>query len=339
MTAPSAPSPLSLEPALEVGGLSVEVPALGASHPAIDDVSFRVERGEVVALVGESGCGKSLTALSVMGLLPRGASRVRGTIAVEGNVVDEGSMAALRGRKVAMVFQDPASALNPVMTVGAPVAAVVRRHRALDRKAATEAALAALAEVGIDDPARRANAFPHQLSGGMQQRALIAMALAGSPALLIADEPTTALDVTVEAQVLALLERLRRERDLAILFISHDLAVVSAIADRVLVMYAGELVETGPVDELLSSPRHPYTRALLDARPPRSPVAARGARLPVIEGTVPTPGRWPSGCRFAPRCPRADGQCSTPASLVEEAARGRQVRCHHPLDDEARRVG
>jgi peptide/nickel transport system permease protein len=285
-------------------------------------VSFDVAPGETLAIVGESGAGKSLTATALLGLLPRTAS-VAGTAAFDGRdllALDDDAMRALRGNRIAMIFQDPMSSLNPVHTVGTQVVEASRAHRALSKAAAHAEALALFRRVGIADPERRLDAYPHELSGGMRQRVMIAIAVANRPALLIADEPTTALDVTIQAQILDLLADLRREGGMSLIFITHNLGIVSEIADRVAVMYAGHVVEQGGVGDVFAAPLHPYTQALLAAVPSEdaTPVA--------IHGTVPPPGRFPDGCRFHPRCSRAIAACKEPQAL-REVTPGRLVAC------------
>ncbi|HKI33823.1 MAG TPA: ABC transporter ATP-binding protein [Gemmataceae bacterium] len=312
-----------MQPLLDIRNLSVR---FGAA-PAVDGVSFTVAEGETLALVGESGCGKTLTALSVLRLTPPAAVVEAESIALhrrELTRLSEREMRQVRGKEVGVVFQDPLTALNPVWPVGEQVAEGLRLHEGLGRRAAWERTVEALREVGIADPRRRASEYPHQLSGGMRQRAMIAAALACRPPLLIADEPTTALDVTLQAQIIDLLLRLREERRLSILLITHDLGVVAELAHRVAVLYAGQVVESAGVAALFRRPLHPYTRALLSAVPRVDGQAGR--RLATIEGAVPDPTRYPSGCRFAPRCPHALEPCREPQELREWEA-GHWVRC------------
>jgi len=285
---------------------------------AVDGVSFEVREGETLGIVGESGCGKTVTSLSVLGLLPQPPARIMdgSSVRFAGEELlgaGERRMRALRGNDVAMIFQEPMSSLNPVYTVGDQIAEALRLHRRLDRKAARAEAVRLLEEVGIPEPARRVDEYPHQLSGGMRQRVMIAMALSCQPKLLIADEPTTALDVTIQAQILELLAALRRSRGMAVLLITHDLGVVAEVCDRVVVMYAGQVVETGTVFEIFRAPAHPYTRALLESLPS---VDNPGQRLTSIPGTVPNPTRWPDGCRFRERCRLAAEGCGAPQELV-----------------------
>ncbi|MFW5934810.1 MAG: ABC transporter ATP-binding protein [Halolamina sp.] len=272
---------------------------------AVDGVSFDVGRGETVGLVGESGSGKSVTARSVLGLIEEPGVIEEGSIEFRGDELVGGNWDEHRG-EIAIVFQDPMNSLNPVYTVGNQIKEALRIHQGLRGQAATDAAIELLEDVGIPDAARRVTEYPHQFSGGMRQRAVIAIALACDPDLLVCDEPTTALDVTIQAQILELLDELQREEDLGVLFITHDMGVIEETTDRVNVMYAGEFVESASVEELFDDPRHPYTRGLLASIPGRT---AGGERLPTIEGEVPTSTSKPSSCRFAPRCPHAFDAC------------------------------
>src|SRR6185503_14018472 len=280
---------------------------------AVDGVSFYIDPGELLGLVGESGCGKSMTALSVMRLIAPPGKIVGGEILFDGRSLLQLSnreMRAVRGDDIAMIFQDPMTSLNPVFTVGEQIAEALRLHRKLSRKDARAGAVAAMREVSIPDPELRADDYPHQLSGGMRQRIMIAMALACDPKLLIADEPTTALDVTIQAQILELLDGLRKTRELAVLLITHDLGVVAEVADRVAVMYTGKIVEESPVDELFARPKHPYTEGLLRSVPKLTAKdVAKSERLKTIEGTVPKPTALPPGCHFEPRCPYRLPRC------------------------------
>ncbi len=296
---------------------------------AVDGVSFAIPRGRTLGLVGESGCGKSVTALSLLGLLPRPAGRLTGgSIHFEGKDLAAASPAELlqiRGGRIGMVFQEPMTALNPVHRIGRQLAEVFLLHRTRDKREAARLAVEMLAKVGIPSPEIRAQDYPHQLSGGMRQRVVIAMALACSPALLIADEPTTALDVTIQAQILDLLRGLQRELGMAILLITHDLGVVAEMCDEVVVMYAGRIAEQGPVEALFAQPAHPYTRGLLAAVPRLE--AERKSRLATIPGLVPGLAEMPSGCRFANRCAFAAPVCATPPPL-ETIAEAHSVACH-----------
>ena len=305
---------------------------------AVDGVSFAVERGKTLAIVGESGSGKSVTGLSLMRLFGRTGGRIDGgeiRFASTGGPIDlvtasEDDIARIRGREIAMIFQDPMSSLNPVLSVGEQIAEGLRLHRKLDRAAAREEAARSLARVGIPDARRRLADYPHQLSGGMRQRVMIAIALAGNPSLLIADEPTTALDVTIQAQILALLADLQKGTRMAMIFITHDLALVGDFADDVAVMYAGEIVETGRARDVIRSPLHPYTRALV-ACMARNAIAEGGKRkLRPIPGALPDPYAAPVGCRFAPRCAIVEPRCRTGAVELVAAAPGRAARCIKP---------
>jgi oligopeptide/dipeptide ABC transporter ATP-binding protein len=308
MTMPSRPA--AGEPLLRVHDLRTYFHVGGAVARAVDGVSFDIRAGETVGMVGESGCGKSVTALSLLRLVdPPGRIESGSRIEFEGRdllALDEEGIRQIRGNRIAMVFQEPMTALNPVFTIGDQVAEVARVHSSVTRKAAWERAIEMLNLVGIPDPRERAKSYPHQLSGGMRQRVLIAMALVMNPSLLIADEPTTALDVTIQAQILELLADLQQRLGLAVLLITHDLGVVAEVTSRVLVMYGGQIVERAPVRELFRDPQHPYTRGLLEAMPR---LGRQRDRLAVIPGTVPPPTRWPSGCRFRDRCPFAWHRC------------------------------
>jgi len=280
---------------------------------AVEGVSFQLDGGELLGLVGESGCGKSITALSIMRLVAPPGKIVAGEILFAGRdllKLSNAEMRAVRGNDVAMIFQDPMTSLNPVFTVGEQIAEALRLHRKLSRSAARAAAVEAMREVSIPDPELRAKDYPHQLSGGMRQRVMIAMALACDPKLLIADEPTTALDVTIQAQILELLNELRRSRELAVLLITHDLGVVAEVADRVAVMYTGQVVEHSPVADLFAHPKHPYTEGLLRSVPKLTTAATKQEpRLQTIEGTVPRLTALPPGCHFEPRCPYRMPRC------------------------------
>jgi len=315
-------------PLLRVANLHTWIDAGGAVVRAVDGVSFDIARGETFALVGESGCGKSLTALSVMRLLPDAGQIVRGKAELDGVdllALPETRMRDVRGARIAMIFQEPMLALNPVMTIGAQIAETLKRHTGLEGAALERRVLELLAAVRIPDAARRRNEYAFQLSGGMKQRAMIAMALACDPELIIADEPTTALDATIQAQILDLLGELQAHRDMSMLLITHDLAVVAQVAHRVAVMYAGEIVETADCKTFFTEPRHPYSRKLFDSLPGR---AKRGGALAVIRGSVPALTREFRGCRFAERCEHAWEACRTVTPQWHVRAGGQGVRCH-----------
>jgi len=316
---------------LEVNNLRTHFPTRSGLVRAVDGVSFYLDRGELLGLVGESGCGKSMTALSLMRLIAPPGKIVEGEILFDGKdllKLSDAEMRQMRGDDIAMIFQDPMTSLNPVFTVGEQIAEALRLHRKLPRNEAKRAAIDAMREVAIPDPARRIDDYPHQLSGGMRQRVMIAMALACNPKLLIADEPTTALDVTIQAQILELLDELRKQRELAVLLITHDLGVVAEVADRVAVMYTGRIVEESPVDELFARPKHPYTEGLLRSVPKlTSEHVVKKERLETIEGTVPRPTDLPSGCHFAPRCPHRMPRCTEEEIPLYELENDVQVRC------------
>jgi oligopeptide/dipeptide ABC transporter ATP-binding protein len=317
---------------LEVRNLQTQFPTRAGLVRAVDGVSFHVERGELLGLVGESGCGKSITALSVMRLISSPGKITNGEILFEGEnllLASDERMREIRGDDIAMIFQDPMTSLNPVYTVGEQIAEALRLHRKMSRGEAREAAIAAMKEVAIPDPARRASDYPHQLSGGMRQRVMIAMALACDPMLLIADEPTTALDVTIQAQILELLDELRRTRQLGVLLITHDLGVVAEVADRVAVMYTGRIVEESPVEELFARPKHPYTEGLLRSVPKLTVAEAKKIeRLETIEGIVPSPTALPPGCHFAPRCSHRMPRCEQGEAIPLYDLEGNvRVRC------------
>lgn len=321
-------SPAGAAPVFEVRDLAVSFALRDGAVRAVDGVSFSIAAGRTLGLVGESGCGKTATALAAMGLIDPPGRVTRGRVSLLGKSLEglsEAAMRRVRGRRMAMVFQEPMTALNPVQRIGDQIAETQLVHGRAGRRAARDAAAALLDRVGVPDAARRARDYPHRLSGGMRQRAAVAMALAGDPALLIADEPTTALDVTVQAQILELLAGLGRDRGMAMLFISHDLGAVSEIADDIAVMYAGRIVERGPVRAVLESPRHPYTAGLL-ATLPR--LGRNPARLPAIPGNVPDLAALPPGCAFADRCPRAVADCRrAPPPPLETLDGGRAVAC------------
>lgn len=316
---------------LEVTNLQTHFPTRAGLVKAVNDVSFTVSEGELVGLVGESGCGKSITALSIMRLIYPPGKIAAGSIRFKGEeltTATDDRMREIRGNDIAMIFQDPMTSLNPVYTVGEQIAEALRLHRKLDKKAAWSAAIDAMREVSIPSPERRASDYPHQLSGGMRQRVMIAMALACDPELLIADEPTTALDVTIQAQILELLDKLRQTRKLAVLLITHDLGVVAETADRVCVMYTGKIVEESDVNQLFADPKHPYTRGLLHSVPKLTAAEVeRQSRLQTIEGTVPSPTELPAGCHFAPRCAFRMPECTRHEIPLFELEHGVKVRC------------
>ena len=320
---------MSGEPVLTVENLTVRV----GETTAVSGVGFTIERGTRVGLIGESGSGKTLTALSVMGLLAEGLTAT-GTVRHHGRELlglTEDEMCQVRGDTITMVFQEPMTALNPVMRIGPQVAESLRIHRGASRDEALERAADLLEQVRLPDARARLRAYPHQLSGGQRQRVMLALALACGPELIIADEPTTALDVTVQAQILVLLRDLVRETGASLLLITHDLAVVSNVCEEVLVMYGGRIVESGPTGEVFSDPRHPYTAGLLAAVPEIDPGSRRARRLPTIPGSVPGLGRFPSGCVFRNRCPRADAECEREPMPVEISP-GRRVACFHWIE-------
>jgi peptide/nickel transport system ATP-binding protein/oligopeptide transport system ATP-binding protein len=316
---------------LEVNHLQTHFQTRSGLVRAVDGVSFHLDRGELLGLVGESGCGKSITALSIMRLIAPPGQIVNGEMLFDGKdllKLSDAEMRAMRGDDIAMIFQDPMTSLNPVFTVGEQIAEALRLHRKLSHKQAREATIEAMREVAIPDPARRVDDYPHQLSGGMRQRVMIAMALACNPKLLIADEPTTALDVTIQAQILELLDELRKQRELAVLLITHDLGVVAEVADRVAVMYTGRIVEESPVAELFARPKHPYTEGLLRSVPKLSTIdTIEKQRLETIEGVVPRPTDLPPGCHFAPRCRYVMPRCTEQEIPLYQLEGSVQVRC------------
>jgi peptide/nickel transport system ATP-binding protein len=315
---------------LTVEGLVTEFHTRAGVVRAVDGVSFALERGEVLGLVGESGSGKSVTGFSLMGLIDPPGRIAAGSVRLEGQELvglSERRLRALRGRRIAMVFQDPAMTLNPVLTVGQQMVLALRAHEAVGAGAARARAAAALGRVGIPSPEARLASYPHEFSGGMRQRVAIAMALLHKPAVIVADEPTTALDVSIQAQILAEMKDLARDEGLALIWISHDLATVSSLADRICVMYGGRLVETGPTAAVLRGPRHPYTRGLLDSLPATAPP---GQDLRQIPGQAPSLIALPPGCAFGLRCPRADAACAVRPALQAEGARAQA--CWHPLE-------
>ena len=317
---------------LEIENLQTHFRTRDGVNRAVDGVSFTVEAGETVAIVGESGCGKSVTASSILRLIPEPPGKIKGSIRFEGVdllKLDERAMRDIRGNQISMVFQEPMTSLNPVLTVGRQIGETLRLHQGLGREAAERRVVEMLRLVGIAEPERRAREYPHQLSGGMRQRVMIAIALACNPKLLIADEPTTALDVTIQAQILDLMSELKQRVGAAIILITHDLGVVAEIAERVLVMYAGRKVEEAPVRELFRSPRHPYTQGLLGALPRLgSSVNDKATRLVEIPGAVPSLKQRIPGCVFASRCALARDVCRQVPSALELKAPGHLAACH-----------
>ncbi len=329
---------MASEPLLEVRNLRVSFRTEDGLVRAVDDVSFSIAPGEVLGIVGESGSGKSVTAMSIMRLIRDPNADFEGEVIYKGRdllKLDAGAMRAVRGAEIAMIFQDPMTSLNPVYRVGWQIAEQVRAHGNVSKAAARTRAVELLAAVGIPQPAARADDYPHQFSGGMRQRAMIAMALSCNPDLLIADEPTTALDVTIQAQILQLVRRLRSDFGSAVILITHDMGVVADIADRVCVMYAGRIVEDGPKRELFANAQHPYTWGLLGSIPRIDRPKPR--RLTAIPGLPPSLLALPSGCAFAPRCPHAFPLCAESPALEERAAPGHRDRCFLPVPEKLAR--
>lgn len=319
------------QPLLKVEDLFISA---AADVPLIEGLSFEVGAGETLAIVGESGCGKSLTSLAIMGLLPGQLGKhTKGRIEFEGKALTEMParvLQSIRGNRMAMIFQEPLTALNPVMTVGAQIIEVLRKHRGMSRAEARTKTISLLEQVRIPDPETRLDEYPHRLSGGMRQRVTIAMAMACEPSLIIADEPTTALDVTVQAQILDLLREIREQSGQSLVMITHDLGVVRRVAERMVVMYAGVVVESGPVADIMHSPRHPYTAGLIAARPSGS-FKTDGKPLNDIPGAVPAPTARPKGCLFSPRCTFATDVCRETRPALTETDDGRAYRCFHPI--------
>jgi dipeptide transport system ATP-binding protein len=319
---------------LEINNLNVDFVTDDGRLRAVDGISLQVDTGETLAIVGESGSGKSVTSLALMGLIDEpGVVQAERIQFNEQDLlrIGQASMRNILGNDLSMIFQDPASSLNPCFTVARQLNETLKRHTSLGRRARRKRALQLLNDVGIPDPENRITAWPHQLSGGMSQRVMIALAIACSPSLLIADEPTTALDVTIQAQIMDLLASLSVQSGMAMILITHDLGVVADAADRVLVMYAGQAVELADKDALFSRPRHPYTRALMKSMPAGSRLT-EGRRLPVIPGKVPRPGEEIHGCRFHPRCEFARSRCKSERPTLD-ALDGRSVRCFYPLGE------
>lgn len=320
-------------PVLVVDGLATHFFTKAGVVRAVNDVSFSLAAGEVLGIVGESGSGKSVTGFSVLGLVDPPGRIVAGSIRLEGQELvgqPQETLRTLRGRRMSMIFQDPLMTLNPVVSIGDQIVMAIEAHEKVSRAAARDRAARALTRVGIANAAQRLDSFPHQFSGGMRQRVAIAVALLHRPAVVIADEPTTALDVSIQAQILAEMRALVAESGTALVWISHDLAVVSALADRIAVMYAGRIVETGATSDIILNARHPYTRGLLGSLPSQG---VPGADLVQIPGAPPSLGQSSVGCAFAPRCRFVDSACEVMPDLVGD---GRQTRCHHPVEAGAR---
>ncbi|WP_077213177.1 ABC transporter ATP-binding protein [Bacillus dakarensis] len=320
-----------MEALLEVKNLNVGTGASEDDIKILNDINLYVNRNETVAIVGESGCGKSLTALSIMGLLPIPATKlISGEIKYEGKdltKLSEKELNRIRGKDIAMIFQEPMSSLNPSFTIGNQLAEVFKCHTRFSKSEIKKRSIELLTKVRVSDPEEKLSAYPYQLSGGMRQRVMIAMALACNPKIILADEPTTALDVTIQAQIIDLLKELQQEFGMTILMITHDLGVVAETCDRIIVMYAGEVVEEGRVKEIFHHPRHPYTKGLLDSIPI---IGKPLERLNLIKGNVPDLNSMPSGCRFHPRCELATNHCKDSKPGIELTSGGRSVRCWHP---------
>ncbi len=326
MSAPAAEVPV-----LEVRGLKTHFFTRGGVVKAVDGVDFSVARGRVLGLVGESGSGKTVTGLSLIGLIDPPGRVVEGSVRLGGQELiglAPDALRRVRGRRVAMIFQDPMMTLNPVLKVGTQLSMALRAHETISADAVRRRSTAALGRVGLPSPEACLDAYPHQLSGGMRQRVAIAIAMLHRPDVIVADEPTTALDVSIQGQILHEMQSLAAETGVALVWITHDLAVVSSLAHDIAVMYAGRIVEYGGADEVLSAPRHPYTRGLLESVPGE---AAPGSKLLQIPGSIPALVDLPPGCAFRARCARADGSCETMPEIVDDGA-GRALRCHHPLE-------
>jgi len=328
VTAASPPAGRDPEVILDVRDLRTYFHVMDGTVRAVDGVDFRIKRGGRLAIVGESGCGKSVTALTIMRLIDQPPGEIAsGEVWFDGRdllALSEHEMRQVRGGEIAMIFQEPMTSLNPVLTVGDQIMEAVKLHQDVGSKEAREIAIEALRDVGVPAPERRTEQYPHELSGGMRQRVMIAMALSCRPKLLIADEPTTALDVTIQRQILELIKVLQERTGTALLLITHDLGVVAETVDEVVVMYAGRIMETGTVNEVLLEPRHPYSRGLLESIPSRG---RRGQPLHVIKGVVPNPFRMPAGCKFEPRCPYRWDQCKAEEPQLYDLSGGRSSRC------------
>ncbi len=323
---------MTTSPLLDVRDLKVEFLRDGNAVAPVDSVSFTLQANQTLGLLGESGCGKSVTALSILRLFPMASkARLSGSVRFRGQDLlqaDEASLRALRGKDIAMIFQEPMTSLNPLHRIGDQLGEMLRMHTSLDRKQITEQSIAMLKRVGLPRAEQLVDDYPHSLSGGMRQRVMIAMALLCHPGVLICDEPTTALDVTIQAQILDLMRDLKEQQGTAILMITHDLGVVAEMCERVVVMYAGQVVEESSVRDLFDAPAHPYTTALMRARPTLA--ATPGQPLLAIPGMVPPPGSVNSGCRFAARCPKVDAHCRAQMPELTEVAPGHLARCWHP---------
>ena len=320
----------SRAPVLQVTDLDIEIRGANGSFAVVSDMNLSVRAGETLCIVGESGCGKSMTALSLLRLLPEAAQVASGKILIDGKdflAMNQRQVEDFRGEQIAMIFQEPLTALNPVLKIGEQIAEAVRQHRKCSHKQARARAIEALQLVQMPDPERRAGQYPHELSGGMRQRAMIALALSCDPKIIIADEPTTALDVTIQAQILGLISDLQKRLGTAQILITHDLGVVSEVADRVIVMYAGRKVEEASIYDLFDRPLHPYTIGLMGAVPRAGASSEAGDRLADISGTVPPLWDLPKGCAFAPRCPNASARCLTERPPFEEKRPGHWAAC------------
>ncbi|MEY4066190.1 MAG: hypothetical protein RIR26_2398 [Pseudomonadota bacterium] len=325
--------PTNDTPLIEVKNLVTSFKIAGREFNAVDSCSFSVKRGKTLGIVGESGCGKSVTSLSIMRLIPQPPGNIRsGEILFEGKnllALNEEEMRSLRGNKISMIFQEPMTSLNPVFTIGDQISEVFRIHQGKSKKEARELSIEMLKKVRIPSAELRIDEYPHQLSGGMRQRVMIAIALACKPKLLIADEPTTALDVTIQAQILALMSELQKEHDMSTILITHDLGVVAETCDDVVVMYGGKIVERAPVELLFSKPKHPYTLGLMESIPR---LGERKTRLKTIPGIVPSLGKFPAGCRFQDRCPFVTAECRSREPELRTMADGTEVACFHSTD-------
>lgn len=321
---------MSEQPLLEVKDLKTTFSTETGSVTAVDGVSFSIDKGETIGVVGESGCGKSVTAESIMRLLNESSTKYGGKVLLEGEnllKLSKEKMRDIRGNQISMIFQDPMTSLNPLQTIGSQIAEAIIVHQKVKKAAAYQKAVEMLQLTGIPAPEKRVNEYPHEISGGMRQRVVIAMALACQPKVIIADEPTTALDVTIQAQILDLMNDLKKELDMGIMMITHDLGVVAEVCQRVVVMYLGQVIEEGGVGELFERPLHPYTKGLLQSIPQLD--GDRSKKLHVITGVVPPLTAVPKGCRFAPRCAFADETCTNKAPELNDAGNGQKVRCWH----------